>query len=365
MMNLDTFKPEWASPPGETMGDILDERNLSLAEFAEYIGHTADDAKDLLNGQAHITMDVARRLERVLGGSVTFWMSREAQYRKDVARLVTEDLAASEKDWLSEIPVNDMVKFGWIASPSQAASKVTECLRYFGASSVHAWRTYYEDAVQLAAYRTSPIFASHFGAVAAWLRQGEIESKSIDCGPWDATRFEGILPKIRQLTRKKEPALFLPELRKLCAECGVAVVIVRAPKGCRASGATRFLPSTKAVLQLSFRYLSDDQFWFTFFHEAGHLILHGRDALFLEGTENSTNKEENEANNFAARILIPDESQDALRNLGADGRKVMRFARDIGVSAGVVVGQLQYLEIIPRHYLNNLKTRFTWEAIQN
>src|SRR5262245_53695423 len=141
------------------------------------------------------------------------------------------------------------------------------------------WTTGYTSTYvglqQIAAFRTSPSFDSQPSAVAAWLRQGEIETEAFDCNHWDPIRFRESLADIRSLTRQKEPRRFIPALQRCCAESGVAVAIVRAPKGCRASGATRFLTRHKALLMLSFRYLTDDQFWFTFFHEAGHLLLHG------------------------------------------------------------------------------------------
>ena len=67
---------------------------------------------------------------------------------------------------------------------------------------------------------------------------------------------------------------FLPKLQALCAEAGVALVFVRAPRGCRVSGASRLVTPEKAMILVSFRFRSDDQFWFTVFHEIGHLILH-------------------------------------------------------------------------------------------
>ena len=214
----------------------------------------------------------------------------------------------------------------------------------------------------MAVFRTSSSVRLQPGAVAAWLRQGEIEAASIDCKPWDAQRFRRAFSSIRPLTRKKDPSFFLPELQKRCAECGVAVVIVRAPTGCRASGATRFVSTNKALLLLSFRYLSDDHFWFTFFHEAAHLLLHGQKALFLEDAGMSSNKEEEEANEFAARVLIPLALEAAMLNLGLNGREVIRFARLAGVSPGIVVGQLQHIGKIKRNQLNTLKRRFRWDS---
>jgi Zn-dependent peptidase ImmA (M78 family) len=138
------------------------------------------------------------------------------------------------------------------------------------------------------------------------------------------------------------------------------VVVVRAPGGCRASGATRFLTKDKALLLLSFRYLTDDHFWFTFFHEAGHLLLHGERGFFLEGVDMPSTIEEDEANEFAANTLVPSEFQPTLLSLRADAHKVIRFAMKIGVSPGIIVGQLQHLGKIRQNQLNSLKRRFEW-----
>ena len=111
---------------------------------------------------------------------------------------------------------------------------------------------------------------------------------------------------------------------------------------------------------LSFRYLTDDQFWFTFFHEAGHLLLHGRQELFLEGTSEQSTEKETEANEFAARVLVPERCQPALRALPLNGRRIARFAKDVGVSSGVIVGQMQHTRTIRPSQMNNLKRRFRW-----
>lgn len=361
-MNLanNTFQPNWVSPPGDTMADILEERHLSPIEFADQIGYSVDITNDLLNGNSLITIEMAQRLERALGVSASFWMNRESQYRKDISRFQVEARSSTDEVWLKELPVKDMAALGWIKPTHRASDKVAECLRFFGVPNVRAWRETYHDVLETSAFRTSASFDSQSGAVAAWLRQGEIEGAKIESKVWDAKYFQEALPNIRALTRKRNPDTFIPELQELCAECGVAVVIARAPTGCRASGATLFLSPSKALLLLSFRYLSDDHFWFTFFHEAAHLILHSKDDLFLEGMEICSMKEE-EANDFAANTLIPEQFQSELSNMPLNGREVIRFARKIGVSPGVVVGQLQHLGVINRNQLNNLKTRFGWE----
>ncbi len=357
---MNDFNPDWVSPPGDTISDVLEERVLSRVKFARQIGHAPKYVDDLLHGRAAITTDLAQKLEVVLGASAAFWMSREAQYRESVARKRKEAHSPGADNWLNELPVKDMIRFGWIDRANSTADQVAACLNFFGVADVGAWRGTYHEALQQAVFRTSPKLPSQPGAVAAWLRQGEIESSSIECMAWDAKRFEEALLKIRPLTRKRDPKVFVPELTRLCAECGVAVVTVRAPTGCRASGATRFLSPDKALLLLSFRYLSDDHFWFTFFHEAGHLLLHGKQALFLEVDKMSSTQEE-EANEFSARILVPDTFRAQLEHLPIEKHAIRNFARTIGVSPGIVVGQLQHLGRAQRSQLNNLKARFSWE----
>jgi len=119
------------------------------------------------------------------------------------------------------------------------------------------------------------------------------------------------------------------------------------------------------LLLLSFRYLSDDQFWFTFFHELGHLLLHGETELFLEDLDASSDRYEKEANSFAESQIIPTEFRKELDEIRIDMRTLVRFAHKVGVSAGLVVGQLQHNGRIPQRYFNGLKVRYDWSTIDN
>jgi len=360
MVNKANFQPDWASPPGDTIADLLEEREVSTAEFAKHMRQTLRYVEELLDGRALITIDTAQKLEAVLGPSAQFWMVRESQYRDDVNRLELNGVENADSQWLDELPWKDMVKFGWVKPCLRPADRFNACLQFFGVPDVQSWREAYKAVLETSSYRTSPSFESRPAAVAAWLRQAEIQSESIDCKPWNASHFRETLWTLRALTRQKNPRSFIPELVRRCADCGVAVVIVRAPSECRASGATRFLSPNKALLVLSFRYLSDDHFWFSFFHEAAHVLLHGKKVIFLEGDKFIDDKKEQEANNFAARTLIPPEFQAELSSLRTDSMAVIRFARRVGVSPGIVVGQLQHRGLFGQEQLNRLKRRFAW-----
>jgi HTH-type transcriptional regulator / antitoxin HigA len=132
-----------------------------------------------------------------------------------------------------------------------------------------------------------------------------------------------------------------------CADRGVAVAVVKAPEGCRAS---RFLSPTRPLLLLSGRHMSDGHLWVTFFHEAGHLVLHGTDYLSVDEPADGGEaiaKEEREVNEFAADELVPPEHREAMLRLTSNKRAVIRFARAVGISRGLVVARLQHHGRIP------------------
>lgn len=360
MNTLDSNSPNWVSPPGDTISDILGERDISFLDFKSLINLSELNTKQLLDGKLRINSALAERLAIVLGASQSFWLEREKQYCEALAR-INQDLEHNKKYWLSSLPIKEMVKLGWLPKAISQFQEFIYCLDFFGVDSLDEWKNAYQNKHSTVAFKTSQHFISVQGALDAWIRQGELLSERIECNSWDKNLFISILPWIRNLTREKSPSVFVPKLQEACASCGVAVVIVRAPTGCKASGATKFVRDDKAMIIMSFRHLSDDHFWFTFFHEAGHLILHDSNLIFIDDESiDIDEKVEREANDFSKYLLIPREYDRKLYEIANDGRLVLRFAREIGISPGIVVGQLQKKNIIPYSHLNRLKTRFEW-----
>lgn len=361
MTEAPTFLPDWISPPGETIEDLLEENGWTKAELAERSGFTPKHVNEILKGRAPITADTAGRLSRVLGSTAEFWLTRESQYRAALERRVALDKARADSDWLKELPLAWMKKQGWVEACRHPGEQVLACLRFFGVASVEAWRRQYE--APLTAFRASGRFQKKLGAVAAWLREGERQSAALQCEPYDRAGFKEVLRDLRQLTTAPQPSTFVPRLVETCARHGVAVVFVPAPAGCPASGATKWLTPDKAILQLSLRYRTNDHLWFTFFHEAGHLLLHGKKLLFIEGIDGLGRDLEEEADAFARDWLIPPPDARRLARIGTgrvSKKRVTSFAETIGVAPGVVVGRMQNEGWLPWTHLNDLKVRYSW-----
>lgn len=350
------FSPAWASPPGETVRQLAIKKNLQSQDLAEALKITQAGLEQFFNGDLPITAARAKGLAALAGASERFWLTRETQYRRDI-----QALHEDSRQWIASLPLADMARYGWLKAATSTGEKLQHALEFFEVDTVDEWRDIWlSERTGLTAYRTSPVFAAQSASVAAWLRQGEVSADKLSVATWSRDCFEHLLPSLKALTRVYEPSKFIPQLQQLCAECGVAVVIVRAPKGCPASGATR-VKNGRAILQLSARYLRDDSFWFTFFHEAGHLILHENKFLLEWSDQRELDMSaESEADDFASKVLIPPSQMGALRSLPHEYRSIMRFARNLNISPGIVVGQLQHLGLVRQDKLNFLKKRYTW-----
>lgn len=353
------YNPVEVSPPGETLLETIEALGMSQAEFAERTGRPKKTINEIINGKAAITPETAIQFERVTGVPATFWNNRERLYREALARSEEEEKLKNQCEWLKEVPIRDMVKAGWIRAYSDKIEQLKELLRFYGVASPEIWRSYYTCELQVA-YRQSKAFESHFGAVSAWLRQGEIMSQSIYCNLYNKDEFYGALQSIRKFTREL-PLDFQDKVVSECARTGVAVVFLPEIKGTRICGATRWVSANKALMQLSLRYKTNDHLWHTFFHEAGHIYLHGKRETFIE-CDSEDGAKEKEADEFAANFLIPrGEMRKFVERNDFSIPTIVSFARELEISPAIVVGQLQHKKLLAYNQCNKLKVRLSWK----
>lgn len=363
MTNLSaSFAPDWVSPPGETILDISEERGWSQYELAKRLGFSEKHLSLLVNGKASLTTDTAEKLERVLGGSLDFWLSREANYQAHKSRIEAAERHASWEPWLDEVPVRELMACGAIEKLRVIAKHkskiVVSCLKFFGVASPDEWRDIYGE--MQVSFRRSREEQCDVGAISSWLRLGEQESESINAPKFNKSKFEKALKEIRGLTVEKAE-VFEPAMRKLLLESGVVLVLVPAIPRSHVSGVARWISPTRPLIQLSLYGKTNDKFWFTFFHEAAHILLHSdtkedKKSIFLDdpNATRSQDKHEIEANEWAGNYLIPERYNKYLPEL-RNRDAVTQFSKMIGIHTGIVVGRLQHDEHIPINWMNDLK----------
>lgn len=349
-----TFEPNYATPPGATLRDVLEALGMSQAELAERAGRPERTISQIITGKRAITAETALEFERVLGTPASFWVRREANYREALVRLEERRRLLQEEAPLArEFPYAEMAKLGWVEPTRSAVEKAENLLSFFGVASLKLL-----DRQPAAIFRVGTCREPSDCALIAWLRAGQLAAYEIQTGAFDARALRALLPELRGMTAQR-PRAVVPRLQELLAARGVAFAVIPHLPKTAAQGATHWLGPNKVVLQLSVRYKWADVFWFSLFHELGHLLLHGKREVFVNRTDREHTGAEAEADRFAADTLIPPAEYERLvAARPIRGMAVRSFAREIGVHPGIVVGRLQHDRAIKRSEMNALREQY-------
>jgi len=352
------LKKELLSPPGDTIQETIDAIGMNQYELAERLGKNVKNVNQIIKGKESITTATAIALEKVLGIPADFWIERDRRYQKELAEIEFDEFLESNIEWIDKFPITTMVKYGWIPASRNRIEILKSLLNYFGVASPEQWRTIYISKAANVAFKISLAHISEPEAISVWLRKGEIEARKIQLKEFNKDLFKKSLGDIKELSFQ-HPADFKEQLQKLCSESGVAVIYTPNIPKATISGATRWIfNSTVPLIQLSGRYKTNDHFWFTFFHEAGHILLHGKKNVFLEDvTGHKIDKEkESEADSFSSKFHISDiEYQQLLQLKPFTESSINDFASKFNIHPAIVVGRLQHDDIIPHSRFNDMK----------
>lgn len=357
------FSPDYAIPPGWILEERLDVHEISHAEFARRCGRSAKLISEIISGKASLEPETALQFEKVLGVSANIWLALEAKYQLKLARTAESEAASSMEDWAKSFPVSDLVKRGFFEKPASWSDSVPELLGFFGVGSVDAWLVKYSE--RSVAYRHSAAFDSDVASLSTWFRLGELSAEQQECSIYSASKFKAALSEIRALTQENI-AKAIPRTISLCNSAGVALSLVKPLPKTALSGAAWWHSTNKAVIQLSVRHKTDDHLWFSFFHEAAHILLHGKKQnklknVFVDGRDGNGDPIEDEANAWASDFLIPRKDWDRFMNENPrSSAEVRSFAEDQGIAPGIIVGRLQRSGVIPWSHLNGLKVKLEW-----
>ena len=348
------FEPDYAIPPGITLKEVMESLNMTQKELAIRTGVTVQTLNRIFKGDQPISYETSNKLELATGVPSRMWNNLEAQYRGQLAKLKELKQLESDLDWLKDIPVKELVQRKAIEPKEEKALILRETLRFFGVSSVAAWHDVWSEPAVAA--RRSRCFETRPGPAATWIRLGEIQALKIACKDYNKKLFYESLYAVKGLT-VKGPEESIPEMISLCADSGVAIALVPEMKKVPWHGATKWLSATKAMILLNLRGKAEDQFWFSFFHEVGHVLNDGKkDLLINNGSEDDPR--EKRANEFASDFLIPQEYDETIIRMKSKN-EIIRLANELQIAPGIVAGRFQRLTK-KWSYFKDLIRSFHW-----
>ncbi len=356
--NQDLYS-DLAIPPGEYLLEVIEEFGMPQSELARRMGRPIQAISEIIKGHKAITPETALQLEEVLGVPAHIWTGLESDYQLARAREEFARQVELEAETVSRFPYAAMAKIGLVESTRNRIEKVKELRRFFGVASL-------QNLAEVRSYapafrQTNQGKVSH-EALAAWLRAGELEARDIKTRTFSGSRLRALLPDLRALTLEL-PQRFEPRLMGMLAASGVALVLLPHLPKTYTNGATFWLGKDKAVLMMTIRGSWADIFWFSLFHELGHILLHDKRHVFLEDGDPAPEwqQQEEEADNFARETLIPEAVYQRFLNETQrfTNAAIRRFAEEIGICPGIVTGRLQHdNRLPPTHHMH--RSRLQW-----
>jgi HTH-type transcriptional regulator / antitoxin HigA len=340
------FTLDIAFHPGETLAEKLEEMPMSIKELALRTDKPEKSIIEVIQGQASITPDFAVRLETVVGIEAQFWLRLQRLFDEYQIRQQRAAEFENQWPWAKQFPLNEMINKNLIPYGKSIAAKVQALLSFFKINSAQTWEKCYLEDKQAGNFRISLHHASNPHALSAWLRAGEIKAEKVDVGSFDKALLRSKLPEIKAIMAKADPDFFA-QTQAICHQCGVLLVFVPALKGSPANGVARWYRENP-LIQISGRYQRYDSFWFTFFHEIGHVLLHGKKDVFIEFEkgkyQGNDQTKEDEADDFAIRQLLTLTQERTITSrskISLDD--IDDFAQKFGTHASVIVGRLHHL----------------------
>ncbi|QDT01652.1 helix-turn-helix protein [Rubripirellula lacrimiformis] len=349
------YEPDFAVPPGATLQETIDQLGIDQRELAERTGLTAKTLNLIINGKAPLTQQTSMLLERVTNVPARIWNNLEAEYREQLARLEAREELAKDIQWLKQVPTKDLIERGFLEETKDKVVLLEQTLSFFRVASVAAWKDGWCEGQF--SFKKSSDASCLDCRLATWLRIAEKKAESIEVAAFSKQRFAKAVREARSLTTSS-PAEFVPQLVKLFADSGVALCLVPEIKGGKINGAARWISPSKAMIAVNLRGKMNDIFWFTLFHEAGHILNDSKKQTYVDVGYSDDPREES-ANRFARETLIPKAYEAELSNTKSRVA-VLRLADEIGIAPGILVGRLQYERILKFSQLNPLKQRFEW-----
>lgn len=328
--------------PGDTIQETIDYLRMSQVELAERMGRSKEKLNELINGKAPITKETAAKLEYVLGIPANTWMELERQYQEEILSIEKMEFLQSCIDWVKRFPLKKMKELFLLPDTNDKPALVDAMLRFFRVASPTEWNNIYRKS--LLAFKIDAKHTAEPEAISVWLRLGEIQSGKVVIKNFDKKQFKERLAEAQTIAFE-HPSNWQDQLQSICADCGIALVYTPCITKAPIYGATRWIRNgSLPLIQVTDRQKFNNAFWFTFFHECAHIILHGKKEIFLEGLDNISQDQDKEtqADDFAAKLLIKENQlKQILEEEEITTEVIKTYSEKFRIHPGIIVSQLQ------------------------
>ena len=345
---INEYNPDVVFHPGETLREKLEELKVKPMEFAIRTGKPEKTISNVLNGKSSITPDMAVLFESILKIPASFWLRRQSRFDESKARAERENSLSEAKTWAKNFPYKIMSNHGWVVDTRKIEERVEALLSYFNIAVVKGWEDYFLNKKLSATFRISLCGVKNPYSISAWLRHGEIEAAKMEAKEFKKEELKDQISQIREIMKNCDKS-FLSDLQHCCSELGIKLIFTPSLPNAPINGVSRWIDGYP-VIQLSNRWRRYDIFWFTFFHELGHILKHPLKFVSLENVEYEGKDElkEQEADDFAIQCVfsLKEEKEFLKKNPALSKNSIIRFAKSINTHPSIILGRLVHRGMI-------------------
>jgi transcriptional regulator with XRE-family HTH domain len=350
---------------GENIAEILEAKNITQTELSKKTGLSEKLISAIINQKSNLTTASANKISLALGINDRILNSFAKDYNRYLERMKLEEEIEKETDWFkNKFDFKELRKHGIIPNTSNFTENCINLLKFLNVSDKKSFFSYYSNLKLETNFRQTNSIPST-ETIAVWLQITRKYADDIiygdseqDFPEYNKAAFKKALLEIRKLTVENDFEKIWQEMFELCMRSGVVLIKYPEIKGAKLYGISQWYNKTP-VISLSLRQKSNDHFWFTFFHEAGHIILHSKKTII--DIESCDKQIEKEADHFAMELLYQGkahyENFKKSINRKISKEEIIKFAEELNIHPGIPVGALQHDKIIPFDTLNELKTK--------
>lgn len=353
MSNEVMYKDLIAFHPGSYIEDVVEELNITQAEFAERLGTSSKTVSKLINGEERISNDIANKLAKLTGVSIKTWMELQLSYDLKVIE-IEESQTEDENQVCKLIDFSYFKQHGLVESKRyNVKEKIAELRRLLNISSLSMLYEFNEAV----SYRNTQGFKEKSIVNSNIMLELAINvARNKTDIKYNKKKLEKELPNIRKMTLQ-DPAEFYPRLEKTLLECGIVLVALPKLKNANLNGATKKFKNGSVLLLITDRNKRSDIFWFSLVHELGH-IYHNDFYSDYEDID-LYNQREEQADTFAQEFFIPGDQYTDFVNDGIfTEKRVIEFAQKLEIHPSILVGRLLHDEYIDYNELAHLRVNY-------
>ncbi len=363
MTNLEA-KKLLLSCPGDRIQEHIDEIGMSQAELAERVGRSVPKLNELIKGKAPITKETATKLEYVLGIPASFWLNLERYYQDELLEIEQLEFLEQCVEWLKAFPVLAMKKLKLLPNTNEKPVLVESLLKFFRVASPNQWASLYTN--NELAFKIDLKYTAEPQAISVWLRLGEMQADRIQTVDFDKKLIRERINEIQSLCFLM-PDNWMGKLQQICSECGIALVYTPCISKAPIYGASRWIKNySKPLIQITDRQKDYNAFWFSFFHELAHILLHGKKDVFISlDNIKPDDEKEKQADDFAARMLLSEKERNELfQHSNFSPELILAFSRKYGRNPSIIVSQiLRVTKVYDDFSLNRMKIKVVFDSI--